>query len=162
MTVEVRCDWCREPIEDAEDVAFFESDTDPDRSRSRMGSLFGSGGDGVSFQFHHGSGPIDDSCFWQMCELLRDRAELGEKGLQTGLQWRLVDVNDIPTVKVVGGKYYPLARAGIDTLGDVALRTEAEVAALPGIGAKTVADLRQALETHGLAFADRSPEGVAA
>jgi len=45
-----------------------------------------------------------------------------------------------------------LAAAGITNLGDLATRTEAEIAALHGMGAKVMAILRHALEEEGLAF----------
>jgi len=45
-----------------------------------------------------------------------------------------------------------LASAKIDSLGELATRTEADVAALHGMGAKVMSILRRALEDEGLAF----------
>ena len=44
--------------------------------------------------------------------------------------------------------------AGITTLADVARRSRAELLAIHGVGPKAIRILGEALEAHGLAFAD--------
>jgi len=63
----------------------------------------------------------------------------------------------IPTERFAAPARRALANAGLETLGDLAARTKAEVASLHGIGNNALRTLAELLEEHGLTFT--SPPG---
>lgn len=107
-------------------------------------------------EFHYHAG----DCFEWACEMLRDRERAAISGEPSTMTWRLVDEADTE-VYCVTGRSDCFRRVGIRTLGDAALWREQDLAALPGVGPKSLADLKEALANRGMAFADQHPEGVA-
>ncbi len=65
-----------------------------------------------------------------------------------------IDFPGIPA-KLAAPARRALAEAGIDTLAKLARTTEAEVAALHGIGRNALEQLRHALKENGLSFREK-------
>jgi DNA-directed RNA polymerase subunit alpha len=55
--------------------------------------------------------------------------------------------------------YNCLKRVGIETIGDLISKSEAELAAIPNFGKKSIEEVKETLATHGLRL--RGDEGVA-
>jgi DNA-directed RNA polymerase subunit alpha len=53
--------------------------------------------------------------------------------------------------------YNCLKRVGIETIGDLVVKTEAELAAIPNFGKKSVEEVKETLSAHGLTL--RGDEG---
>ena len=52
-------------------------------------------------------------------------------------------------VLIFGGGF-----AGIETIGDLVSKTESELAAIPNFGKKSIEEVRETLQTHGLTLRD--------
>ena len=50
--------------------------------------------------------------------------------------------------------YNCLKRVGIETIGDLVSKTESELAAIPNFGKKSIEEVRETLQTHGLTLRD--------
>jgi DNA-directed RNA polymerase subunit alpha len=56
--------------------------------------------------------------------------------------------------------YNCLKRVGIETIGDLVVKTEAELAAIPNFGKKSVEEVKETLSAHGLTLrGDESGNG---
>jgi DNA-directed RNA polymerase subunit alpha len=55
--------------------------------------------------------------------------------------------------------YNCLKRVGIETIGDLVVKTESELAAIPNFGKKSVEEVKETLAAHGLTL--RGDEGSA-
>ena len=53
--------------------------------------------------------------------------------------------------------YYCLKRVGIETIGDLVMKSETELAAIPNFGKKSIEEVKETLATHGLRL--RGDEG---
>jgi DNA-directed RNA polymerase subunit alpha len=50
--------------------------------------------------------------------------------------------------------YNCLKRVGIETIGDLVTKTESELAAIPNFGKKSIEEVRETLQAHGLTLRD--------
>ena len=50
--------------------------------------------------------------------------------------------------------YNCLKRVGIETIGDLTSKSEAELAAIPNFGKKSIEEVRETLQAHGLTLRD--------
>ena len=50
--------------------------------------------------------------------------------------------------------YNCLKRVGIETIGDLVSKTESELAAMPNFGKKSIEEVRETLQAHGLTLRD--------
>ena len=50
--------------------------------------------------------------------------------------------------------YNCLKRVGIETIGDLVSKTEGELAAIPNFGKKSIEEVRETLQAHGLTLRD--------
>jgi len=58
--------------------------------------------------------------------------------------------------------YNCLKRVGIETIGDLVVKTENELAAIPNFGKKSIEEVKETLATHGLTLRGENGGGVAA
>jgi DNA-directed RNA polymerase subunit alpha len=55
--------------------------------------------------------------------------------------------------------YNCLKRVGIETIGDLVSKTEAELAAIPNFGRKSIEEVKETLAAHGLTLRGEEPSG---
>src|SRR5205823_7262746 len=79
-------------------------------------------------------------------------AEIAEPSLAHGME-------NFPIEELELGvrSYNCLKRVGIETIGDLVSKTEAELAAIPNFGKKSIEEVKETLGTHGLRL--RGDEG---
>jgi DNA-directed RNA polymerase subunit alpha len=58
--------------------------------------------------------------------------------------------------------YNCLKRVGIETIGDLVVKTENELAAIPNFGKKSIEEVKETLATHGLTLRGENGGGLAA
>jgi DNA-directed RNA polymerase subunit alpha len=58
--------------------------------------------------------------------------------------------------------YNCLKRVGIETIGDLVMKTEQELAAIPNFGKKSIEEVRETLATHGLTLRGENGTGTLA
>ena len=56
--------------------------------------------------------------------------------------------------------YNCLKRVGIETIGDLVMKTEQELAAIPNFGKKSIEEVRETLATHGLTLRGENGTGI--
>src|ERR1044072_5264184 len=75
--------------------------------------------------------------------------EAGEASLAEG-----VESFRIEELELGVRSYNCLKRVGIETIGDLVTKTESELAAIPNFGKKTIEEVRETLQAHGLTLRD--------
>ncbi|HSS74660.1 MAG TPA: DNA-directed RNA polymerase subunit alpha C-terminal domain-containing protein, partial [Gaiellaceae bacterium] len=56
--------------------------------------------------------------------------------------------------------YNCLKRVGIETIGDLVTKSETELAAIPNFGKKSIEEVKETLQQHGLTLRGGSPNGA--
>ena len=56
--------------------------------------------------------------------------------------------------------YNCLKRVGIETIGDLVVKSESELAAIPNFGKKSIEEVKETLAQHGLTLRGGSTNGV--